>query len=109
MDILQWIGIALVSILSTARVIRFLIWDTFPPMMWVRVRFYLLTEKNGKEGPWYKLLKCGYCNGPYVATGIVLWGYFTDWQVAWWLANSIAAVSYLAAVFVTFDGEIVED
>lgn len=104
MSAFAWVCAAIITVLSAARLIRLAIWDKYPPMIWIRVRWAVLT----KEGPWEELLKCGYCFAIYPTTAIVLWGYLTDWQSAWWITNGILAAAYLAPMVVTFDGELVD-
>lgn len=100
-----WIAVALVTILSAARITRLLVVDEFPPIKAVRDRYEDRTDGSG----WQAISYCAYCMAPWVTTALVLWGWLTDFATAWWLVNIIFAVSYLAAVFVRFDkGEVGE-
>lgn len=109
MSTFQWIAVSVITVLSAARITRLLIADKFPPIRTVRHWYLDRMEKGPKRLGWQILAICPYCMAPYVSVGVVLWGYFTDWQTAWWIVNSISAVSYLAAIVVVNDGDDSED
>lgn len=97
----QWVCIAVVATLSTARIVRLLAFDHYPPAEWVRAQWDAITDASG----WNLLLHCAYCLAPWTGLGVLLWGYFTDWNTVWWLINGWLALSYTAAVFVAYDGD----
>lgn len=101
----EWVAIAIVSVLSTARITRLATWDALPPAIWLRDKYDDLTD----NGPWSLLLHCGYCFGIWAAAFVVAWGYLCDWSggwgTAWWLFNGGMAVAYLGAIVMAYDGD----
>lgn len=101
----QWVAIAAISILSTARIIRLITWDSFPPSIWLRMKWDQIT----RDGSWSLLAHCGYCLGVWVAFGVVLWGYWSDWDgpwgTLWWIVNGSLSVAYLGAIVMIHDGD----
>lgn len=91
----------LVSVLSAARIVRFVAFDHYPPIVWVRAQWDALTGESG----WNLLGHCAYCLAPYTSLGVLLWGYFTDFNLVWWGVNIWLAVSYVAAIVVAYDGD----
>lgn len=96
---LMWIAIAVVTVMSAARITRLVTFDAFPPAAWVRAKFDDLTEEND----WSLLVHCGYCFSFWATLAVALWGYFSGWHTAWWLTNSILGGSYLAAIVMAAD------
>jgi hypothetical protein len=94
-----WLAAAFVAIVSTGRTARLLVWDDFPPVEWLRNRYVRATD----GGPWGKLAQCAFCLGPYLAAGMVAWMYFSDLAWWWWVPNCWWALSYLAAILVSYD------
>lgn len=101
----QWIAIAVVTVLSVARITRLVTWDSFPPSAWLRARWDTITH----DGSWSILAHCGYCFAVWAAFGVVLWGYWCDWDGAWgtvwWIVNGSLAASYVGAIVMSFDGD----
>lgn len=97
----QWMAIAVVSVISTARITRLMTWDVFPPVVWLRIHWDRLT----RDGSWTPLLHCGYCFAVWAAAFVVGWGYVSDWNVVWWLFNGGLSVAYLGAILMAFDGD----
>lgn len=100
-DTFTWIAAFIVAVVSAARITRLIVWDKYPPSIWLRVKWDALTN----DGPWSVLIHCGYCFGAWAAALVVGWGYASDLHWTWWLFNGWLAVGYLAAVFMAFDGE----
>lgn len=105
MSAFMWVAVALVVVLSSARLTRLLVNDKFPPILWVRNKYEDATDGSG----WQRLTMCPYCMSFWITLTVVLWGWLTDWQTAWWVVNSIFAASYLAAIVVIYDGDEDED
>lgn len=97
----HWVAIAVVTVLSASRLTRLVTWDSFPPSVWFRMKWDTIT----KDGSWSLLVHCGYCFSFWATLGVVLWGYWSDWNSFWWIANGTLAASYAAAVFMTNDGD----
>jgi hypothetical protein len=100
MDHWTWVVASLVGIVSVARTARLLIYDDFPPMLWLRVHYLALFPD---ESPWRKLAECQYCVTPYLAAGMLGWGWVSDLNEWWWVVNGTWAASYLAAILVSYD------
>lgn len=90
---------AIVGILSIARLTRLFTQDTFPPAVWLRIKWDNLTDDNG----WTALLHCHFCLAPWLAIPIGAWGILSDLHWSWWLFNGWLAVAYLASMVVHFD------
>lgn len=93
-----------VAIVGSARVVRLLTYDDFPPTEWMRQRWANLTKGN----KWGKIMFCLWCASPYVMAGAIIWFIvgvlWVPWlTIAWWIAFSWAALSYLASIFVYWD------
>lgn len=112
-----YIFVGLVSILSVARVTRFLVADKFPPLKRLRDAYEERTDGTG----WDLLTMCNYCMAVWVAPVVLIWGllagvydpnglnaYSLSARI-WWIANGMAALMYVAAIVVTFDGDKSED
>lgn len=97
----EWVAVAVVSVLGTARLTRLVVWDKYPPSMWLRTKWDEVTN----DGPWSVLVHCGYCFGMWAGLFTVLTGYLSDWHEVWWLFNGWLATSYLAATYLAFDGD----
>lgn len=101
----QWVAVAIVTVLSSARLTRLVTVDTFPPVKAVRDWFEEKTDGSG----WQTLTMCGYCFSFWATLLVVLTGWASDWHTAWWLVNGVLAASYAAAVFMAFDGDKADD
>lgn len=97
-----WVVIALVSVVSVARITRLFTYDDFPPLKWIRVQWV----KAFPEGSdWATLWVCPYCFSMYAAAFVLGWGYLSHWDLYWWLFNGWMAMSYAAAILMVRDGE----
>lgn len=101
----EWVAIAVVTIVSAARITRLLTFDAFPPIRWVREK---IEDKLDGSG-WELIAYCPWCMSFWVTLGLVGWGYGTDWDLYWWLVNSIFAGAYLAAMTMVRDGDDSDD
>lgn len=97
----EWVAAAVLSVVTTARITRLIVWDSYPPSVWFRMKWDEVT----KDSKWSELVHCGYCAGMYVAPVVVLSGWLSEWHTAWWVACSCFTAAYLGAVFMAFDGE----
>lgn len=93
------IWVAIIGTLAVGRLARLVVFDDYPPMKWLRVRYHLLTEGSG----WEKLAECAFCAAPYLAAGDMAWYWFSDAHWSWWAFNIWLAVSYVAAMIVARD------
>lgn len=101
----QWVAMAIVSVLSAARISRLFTQDTYPPSVWLRIKWDALTN----DGPWSKLAHCGFCLTVWVYPPILLLGWACDWSgawgAAWWIFNGCLAGAYAAAIVQSHDGD----
>lgn len=104
-DLLVVIAALLTTILSSARITRLVVHDSFPPTMWLRMKWDDLTD----ESDWNKLLHCGFCFSYWATVVVGGWLYLTwrfggetAWTV-WFAVNGSLALSYLAAMIVERD------
>lgn len=104
-DEFYWIAVAVVTVVSSARLTRLATWDDFPPAKWLRNKYADLTDGSG----WQVLAFCAYCASFWVTAGVFLWGYFTEFHEPWWVVNGLLAASYLAAIVMVHDGDDGED
>src|SRR5262245_46120191 len=98
----EWVVATLVGVMSVARTARLLVYDDFPPMVWLRVRFRALFDEDNPS-KWYDLIECQFCVAPYLAAGMGLWAWLSDLNTVWWVVNGWWAASYVAAIIVSYD------
>lgn len=91
---------AIVGIGSTARMARLLTHDHMPLFKSFREWWGQTTNAE-----WGLLMFCHYCAAVWLAFPVVLWGYFSDLGDLWWLFHGSLALSYFAAILVSFDGD----
>jgi len=89
----------IVGILSVARTARLIGFDEYPPMAWLRQKWY---DRFGDEG-WGKLVYCPFCATPYLAAGMIAWAWLSDLHWSWWLVNGWWGLSYISAMVVAYD------
>jgi hypothetical protein len=109
MDTFTLIAAAVIGILSVARTARLIGFDEYPPMAWLRSKWY---ARYGDEG-WGKLIYCPFCSAPYLAAGMLVWASFAlpdaspydVWSSAWWwfMVNGWWGLSYLSSITVAYD------
>lgn len=115
-----WIAVALITVISTARITRLLTFDHLPPVERARYAIVEWTEKRKSTTGYGLLVICGYCMSFWVAlviiawadiTGVLdgapVWGHTDDTlnRPAWFMVNGTFAAAYLAAVFMARDGD----
>lgn len=94
-----------VGIISVARTARLIVWDEYPPTVWLRIKWDDWTHRSA----WNKLLHCQFCLTPYLTAGLFIWYLIAERNgsdlglAIWWIANGIWAASYLAAIVVAYD------
>lgn len=97
----EWVAVAIISVMSSARITRLVTWDHYPPSIWLRTKW----DDWTKDGQWSLLVHCGYCFGLWAALFVVGTGWLSDWHLAWWLFNGWLAVGYAAAMVMAYDGD----
>lgn len=89
------IGLVLAFVVGTiacARMVRLIIDDDYPPVVWLRERY---VEKVGER--WGMIVECPWCAAPYVVVVDLVWAWTTGLHWTWWFGNLLAAVSWLVA------------
>jgi hypothetical protein len=95
-----WVLAVIVGTVSVSRTARLLVWDDFPPIAWLRLKFYVVT----KDTAWKKLGECAFCLAPYLSLGMIAWALLSDLAWWWWLPNIWWGVmSYGAAILMSYD------
>lgn len=115
---LYWITVGLITVISASRITRLATVDKFPPAVWVREKWAMLTADTG----WIWLFYCGYCFSFWATLGVVTWGLLAGVYAVptgdgysnvpftlWWIFNGVMAAAYLAAVFMSYDGDMNDD
>lgn len=97
----EWIAVAVIATLSSARITRLLIFDKFPPIQWIRNKY--ADKTDGSD--WQLLVICPYCMSFWVTAAVLWWGHSSGWDLPWLLTNGVFASSYLAAIVMVHDGE----
>lgn len=100
-----WLAVALVTIVSSARLTRVVTFDVFPPARWLRNTWGDIMDRHSLTRGYVVLLFCQWCFSFWATLAVVLWGYLSDFDEIWWIANGSLAASYLAAIFMTNDGD----
>ena len=90
---------AVVGLIGTARFVRLVVADEFPPSMALRMGWSRLTN----DGPWSKLFSCMWCFAPYAVAANLAWAALSNLHWSWWLFNGWLAASYLASWIVFHD------
>jgi hypothetical protein len=110
----NWFAFAVVvAILSVARTARLVVFDKYPPMVWLRDRWDYKLKYSGLDTGWGALIHCGFCTGPYLAAGMGVWFLGVQpwqnpadyWSADWWwfAVNGIWGLSYVASIIVAWD------
>lgn len=104
-----WTAIAVVTIVSSARLTRLVTYDVFPPARWLRHAWGNLMDRSRHTQGYAILTFCQWCFSFWATLVVVLWGYFADWNTLWWIVNGSLGGSYLAAILMTHDGDVSKD
>lgn len=116
---LYWIAVAVVTVLSAARLTRLAVADDFPPVKFFRDLVYDALDKGPRRRQWQIITWCAYCAAFWLTALVVVFADLmgvldgkTAWgtsgelsQPLWWIFNGTVAGSYLAAIVVRFDGD----
>lgn len=100
----------LVGILGVARLTRVIVFDTFPPAVWWRIRWDRMVpkEKGGWFELWNKLFHCWWCLSMWVALACIAWWVWLTplhvaWALAWWVFWGALALGYIATMVIVRD------
>ena len=96
------IAAVVVGVLGTARIVRLVTADEFPPTEWLRERWLVLVGDR-----WGKLFNCLWCFSPYATAVTLAWFLLSDpasgWRTAWWVLYGWMAAAYAASIIVYHD------
>jgi hypothetical protein len=102
----MWVVVVLglfVAVIGSGRVTRVIVYDDFPPTIWLRMQWDKLTDDNS----WNKLFHCFWCMSHWVMLLCIGWfwiGLFVQWiGWSWWLFFGWFALSYLQAMLIARD------
>ena len=91
------------TVLGSGRLTRVLVYDEFPPSVWIRIQWSRITD----DGPWAKLVHCWWCASFWITLICVGWwiaGTFVPWiGFAWWVFWGTLSLSYLATMIIVRD------
>ena len=94
LDILYTLAAIPVGILASARLTRLLTRDTWPPSVWVRLKWAEIT----KDGEWSDLVECLWCAAPWITGANMVLALVTDLHPAWWVFNGWMAASLVVSL-----------
>lgn len=92
-ETLYIIAAVLVGALASARLTRLITTDSWPPSVWLREKWAVITE----EGPWYDLVECPWCASPWIVMVNLMVALTTDLHAVWWIFNGWMAASLVVA------------
>lgn len=98
-EITLWLIAFVVGSLSAGRITRLLTQDSFPPAVWLRMKWDDKTDDN----QWNVLMHCHWCLSFWVTAPIGLWAWLSNLHTLWWVFNGIMAATYVAAMIVERD------
>jgi hypothetical protein len=105
MEPLTIIAAVLVAVLGVYRLARIIIWDVFPPAVWLRIQWDNLTydKAAGEFNSWNKLLHCPWCLIPWIMLVAIGWFfgslYGPEWVAwTWWLFWGWLALSGVSSM-----------
>lgn len=98
-EILLWLIAFIVGTLSAGRITRLLTQDSFPPAVWLRIKWDDKTDGSA----WNVLMHCHWCLSFWVTAPIGLWAWLSNLHISWWVFNGILAATYVAAMVVERD------
>jgi hypothetical protein len=102
-NIIYLLAAVVVGVLGVGRLSRAIYYDAFPPSIWLRTKWDLLTE----ESSWNLLLHCPWCLTHWIAAGslaVFVVGIWVPWvAVVWWVWHVWFAISYLASMVIVRD------
>lgn len=101
----EWVAVAVVTVMSAARLTRLATYDSFPPTAWLRDKYADATDGT----KWQILAYCPYCASFWLTLLVVGSGWLSDWHTAWWLFNATMGASYLAAIAMVLDQDEDDD
>lgn len=102
--LLHPVTLMVIGIVSVARMTRFVTYDDFPPMEWLRGRLVQVLPNR-----WGAVMVCPFCMAPYLMAVQIAWFLATyhapqSTFLIWWvLPHGWWAASYLSSIVVAHD------
>lgn len=98
----------LTGILGVARLTRIVVYDDFPPAIWLRMTVERLLDRGPYARAWSKIVTCWWCLAPWLALVCILWWMFLvplhpAWLYAWWAWWGMLAGGYVATMVIVRD------
>lgn len=92
-EILYLVAAVIIGVLGSARLTRLLTEDTWPPSVWVRLKWAEITD----DGPWSDLVTCPWCAAPWIVGINLVLALVTDLHPAWLIFNGWMAASLVVS------------
>lgn len=83
----------LLALGATIRLTRLLTLDTFPPVVWLRLR---VMARFGSESSWYELVTCPWCMSFWAALAMLLFALFAGGSLVFLIITSALVFSLVA-------------
>lgn len=99
----------LTAVLGVARVTRIVVYDEFPPTVWLRLKVEsMLIGRGPYVRGWGKIVTCWWCLAPWVMLVCILWWTFLIpvspfFMYAWWAWWGMLAGGYVASMVIVRD------
>lgn len=84
---------SVVGILSSARLTLLVLADSWPPSVWLRMKWDDLTGDN----PWAEILRCAWCLPPWVLAVNLAAALLSGLHPVWWIVNVWLAASLVTS------------
>jgi hypothetical protein len=89
----------IVGIVGSARFVRLITADTYPPVVKLRIWWSSKTKAEG----WEPLLNCPWCFAPYVVALNMAAAILSHLHPIWWVVNGWLAAAYVSSWIVFHD------
>lgn len=99
----------LVGVLGVARLTRIVVYDEFPPSVWLRMTVTHALENRGPYArAWGKIVTCWWCLSPWLFLVCILWWMLLIplhpfFMYAWWAWWGMLAGGYAATMLIVRD------
>ena len=107
LDVPDWFVIlaaVVVGVVGSARFVRLVTADKWPPIVKFRIWWESKTEKpDSPDEGWVLLFKCLWCFAPWVVAVNLAAALLSDLHPVWWIVNGWLAASYATSWLVFHD------
>ena len=90
------------AVLAAGRITRLVIYDAYPPSIWLRLQWDRLTDTPDQRTglhAWNKLLHCPWCFLPWVMLAIIA-GFILTFVATWWAWVWWVGIVWMAGAYV---------